>query len=150
MSTDCQPGAATATLLVDTTPIPRRRVDRIDEPARPLGPKRAALQLRRLQRSPTPAPAKLAPEVVCASRRDAVLLASKAGDVSFSLRATDQGCLVERTQRQAVGARLVQTMVFADQATFERWCAVEPIRFEDPVLYDQLRREGHGALDGKR
>jgi hypothetical protein len=80
----------------------------------------------------------------------ALILASKDNSIAFSLRATGVGLLIERTQRQPVGSRLVQTMVFADPTTFERWCASEPIRFDDPVLYDQLRREGHEALCGKR
>ncbi|MFZ2990695.1 hypothetical protein [Ideonella sp.] len=119
-------------------------MDRIDEPARPLGAKRAALQLRR-QSAPVPVEAK-------DQRTDTGerTLASQDATVAFALRATAFGLLIERTQRQAFGTRLVQTMVFEDQPTFDRWCDSEPMRFDDPMLYDRLRREGHDALGGPR
>lgn len=119
-------------------------MDRIDEPARPLGAKRAALQLRR-QSAPHAAEAN--DQRTGTGERT---LASRDATVAFALRATAFGLLIERTQRQAVGTRLVQTMVFEDQPTFDRWCDSEPMRFEDPMLYDRLRREGHEALGGQR
>ena len=58
MSTDCQPPAASPSAAIEVSPpFSKRRVDRIDEPARPLGAKRAALQLRR-QSAPAVAEAK--------------------------------------------------------------------------------------------
>lgn len=145
MSTDCQPPAAATTAAIEVySPLSKRRLDRIDEPARPLGAKRAALQLRR-QSAPVAAEAK-AQRTGTGERT----LASNGATVVFALRATAFGLLIERTQRQAVGTRLVQTMVFEDQPTFDRWCDSEPMRFEDPMLYDRLRREGHEALGGQR
>ena len=145
MSTDCQPPAASTTAAIEVSPpLCRRRMDRIDEPARPLGAKRAALQLRR-QSAPAVAEAK-DQRTVTGERT----LASKDARVAFAMRATAFGLLIERTQRQAVGTRLVQIMVFEDQPTFDRWCDSEPMRFEDPMLYDRLRREGHEALGGQR
>ena len=78
------------------------------------------------------------------------LWVSQDGSVGFVLCASINGLLIERTLRQTIGARLVQCMVFGDTGTFDRWCESEPMRFEDPVLYDRLRREGHEALGGKR
>ena len=145
MSTDCQPPAASTTAVIEVSPpFSKRRMDRIDEPARPLGAKRAALQLRR-QSAPLAAEAK--DQRIGTGERT---LASKDATVAFALRATAFGLLIERTQRQAVGTRLVQTMVFEDQSTFDRWCDSEPMRFEDPMLYDRLRREGREALGGQR
>ena len=55
MSTECRPSAASSAAPIDVSPpLNKRRIDRIDEPARPLGAKRAALQIRR-QRSARPA-----------------------------------------------------------------------------------------------
>ena len=148
MSTDCRPSAASPAAPIERSPrLTKRRIDGIDEPARPLGAKRAALQGRRLRATQ--------PVVRAAARNTGIdssemILASKNNSITFSLRATAIGLLIVRTQGQPVGARLIQTMVFADPTTFERWYASEPIRFDDPVLYDQLRREGHGALGGKR
>ncbi|OGB20134.1 MAG: hypothetical protein A2W72_08145 [Burkholderiales bacterium RIFCSPLOWO2_12_67_14] len=73
-------------------------------------------------------------------------LTSQDERVAFTLRSTALGLLVERTQRQTVGTRLVQIMVFADHEIFDRWCEVEPLRFGDALLYSKLRREGHAAL----
>jgi|SRR3990167_342342 hypothetical protein len=119
----------------------RRRLDRIDEPARPLGAKRAALQLRRKKPVVTGVRGK-----VQALRAAEVTLTSQDERVAFTLRSTALGLLVERTQRQTVGTRLVQIMVFADHEIFDRWCEVEPLRFGDALLYSKLRREGHAAL----
>jgi hypothetical protein len=148
MSTECRPSAASSTAPIEmSSPRAKRRIDRIDEPARPLGAKRAALQMRR-QRTAGPS-ARPAPKDGANPQHERTLV-SKDSFVTFTLRATDLGLLIERAQGQHFGARLVQTMVFADSGSFERWCASEPMRFEDPGLYDQLRREGHDALGGKR
>jgi hypothetical protein len=103
----------------------RRRLDPIDEPARPLGAKRAALLAQRtLQPTQT-------------ARRKS------------SCPATGEGLLVERTQRQVVGMRLVQALMFADLKSFDHWCDFEPLRFEDGLLFGELVREGHAALARK-
>ena len=147
MSTDCQPStvAPSASAREVSSPPGKGRLDRIDEPARPLGPKRAALQLRR-QRSGAPTVATKSKS----TSQGTPALVSQDGSVGFVLRASLNGLLIERTLLQAIGARLVQCMVFGDPGTFDRWCESEPMRFEDPVLYDRLRREGHEALGGKR
>ena len=146
MSNDRQPTAVAPPTSGDASPASgNRRLDRIDEPARPLGAKRAALQLRRLRNSTARDAAR--PQ---ASGLETLSLMSKDGSVGFVMRASPNSLLVERTQHQALGARLVQCMAFGDQGTFDRWCESEPIRFEDAVMYDQLRREGHDALGGKR
>lgn len=148
MSTECRPSAASSTAPIEmSSPLTKRRIDRIDEPARPLGAKRAALQIRR-QRTARPAARSTAKDD--ANPENEKSLTSKDNAVAFNLRATALGLLIERTQTQLVGARLVQTMVFDDVDSFDRWCASEPIRFDDPVLYDQLRRQGHEAFGGKR
>ncbi len=146
MSLDCQPSAATPAAARDA-PVPpgRRRLDRIDEPAQTLGAKRAALQLRRQCNGATRAAGQRQTFAT-----DALFLASTDGSVELLLRASPGGLLVQRTQPQPAGARLVQCMVFRELGGFDRWCESEPMRFEDPVLYDRLRRQGHEALDGKR
>lgn len=147
MSTDCQTSAVAPSAVVRevSSPPGTRRLDRIDEPARPLGPKRAALQLRRQRNgAPTVATKSQSPS------QGTLAFVSQDGLIGFVLRASLNSLVMERTQRQAIGARLVQCMVFGDPGTFDRWCESEPIRFEDPVLYDRLRREGHEALGGKR
>lgn len=146
MSTEYLPSAMAPPAARDASPPPgKRRLDSIDEPARPLGAKSAALQLRRRRTDVTRPAAKSRNQ-----QPNVLSLKSQDGTIGFVLRASLNGLLVERTQRQTFGTRLVQCMVFGNQATFDRWCDSEPMRFEDPVLYNQLRREGHDALRAER
>ena len=121
---------------------PRRRADAIDAPARPLGAKCAALQSRRRR-----AIAALTPGPTRCDDSGAICLCSKTSPVRLVLRTSSAGLFVERWQSREIGLRLTQCMVFADPGTFDRWCAIEPLRFEDPLLHGQLVRHGHDALD---
>ena len=122
-----------------------RRVDALDEPARPLGPKRAALHDRR-QQSPSGRSARPArgPEPVAAGK---VVMSSDAA-LTFLIFPTHSGVLVKRTHCPSPGPRIVHIMKFDCVERFDRWCTCEPIRFADPLLYDQLLRSGHDALYG--
>jgi hypothetical protein len=120
----------------------RRRVDAIDEPARPLGAKCAALQRRRRR-----AIAALATHSTRHIDNEATCFSSATRPIRFVLRTSPVGLLIERSQSGEIGFRLMQYMVFADPATFDRWCANEPLRFEDPMLHGQLVRHGHDVLD---
>ena len=126
---------------VVTRPPVRRRIDPIDAPARPLGSKRLALVTKR-----TNAAASTSDRHAARIAAGENFLANHDGTVTFLLRATRYGLVMERTQRQASGIRLVQTMVFHDVKSFERWCAVEPLRFDDGLLFSKLGREGHAAF----
>jgi hypothetical protein len=137
---DWQPSDAPAAIDQDPTQVSHRRRDKVDEPARALGPKRAALHARRVRAAPT---CMAAPQGTC-------LLACKDASVAFALRPTHAGLLIERTQCQPMGARLVQTLLFETVNRFERWCDAEPTRFDEPMLYEQLRREGHEAFGSER
>ncbi|RYE75642.1 MAG: hypothetical protein EOO80_14715 [Oxalobacteraceae bacterium] len=134
MSTDLQHGAAPVAAPHILKQIEKRRhIDAIDQPARPLGAKRQALQTRRAQ-----------------TAAQAIGLVANSASVAFDLRPTATGLLVERTQSRALGACLVQTMLFKDLHIFERWCDAEPTRFDDPMRFSQLRRDGHEALCRQR
>jgi hypothetical protein len=119
----------------------KRRIDPIDALARPLGSKRLALIAKR-----TNAAASTSDRNAVRIAAGDTLLANLDGTVTFLLRATSYGLLMERTQRQASGMRLVQTMVFHDVKSFDLWCAVEPLRFDDGLLFSKLGREGHAAF----
>jgi hypothetical protein len=145
MSNDLKTFAVAALMpTVAVESLVKRRIDRIDEPARPLGAKRAALQERRKKST-----GKCHQSKSGLHEYGVLTLASSDEAVAFSLRATALGLVVERTQRPVMGTRLIQVMVFTDQPAFDRWCAFEPMRFEDGLLYSQLRREGHAALTAK-
>jgi hypothetical protein len=121
---------------------PRRRADAIDAPARPLGAKCAALQSRRRR-----AIAALTPGPTRCNDNGAMCLRSATSPVRLVLRTSPVGLFVERSQSRELGHSLTQCMVFADPGTFDRWCAIEPLRFEDPMLHGQLVRHGHDVLD---
>lgn len=103
-------------------------------------PTRAAALQQRRQRDPRVRTSARAADALAAT------FESSDGTVAFALRGSPQGLLVERTQRHVAGARLMQCLVFVDPATFDRWCDSDPIRFDDPVAYEHLRRAGHEAL----
>ncbi len=119
----------------------KRRIDPIDAPARPLGHKRLALITKR-----TNAAASTSARKAVRTADGDIWLANHDGTVTFLLRATSYGLLMERTQRQASGMRLVQTMVFHDVKSFDLWCSVEPVRFDDGMLFSKLGRAGHAAF----
>ena len=138
------PVVMTSAPSVATRPTVKRRFDPIDAPARALGAKRLALVMKR------------AASAALADGRNAAhaatgdsLLVSGNGAVTFLLRTTNYGLLMERTQRQGASIRLVQMMVFFDEKSFDFWCAVEPLRFEDGLLFNKLVREGHAAFTAK-
>lgn len=39
-------------------------------------------------------------------------------------------------------ARVVQTVLFTDGGSFDRWCDTDTTRFDYPVLYVRLKRDG--------
>lgn len=138
------PVVMTSAPSVATRPTVKRRIDPIDEPARALGAKRSALVMKRADSAALAA----GRNAVLAATGDS-LLVSVNGAVTFLLRTTNYGLLMERTQHQGASMRLVQTMVFRDEKSFDFWCAVEPLRFEDGLLFNKLVREGHAAFTAK-
>ena len=114
-----------------------RRIDHIEEPARSLGDKSTALLARRRQ-PPNASSAPASTSVRVVSSADATL--------TFSMSPAAGGMLVERTHCRSLGPRIVLRMLFDSTERFDRWCASEPVRFEDPRLFDELRRHGHEVL----
>ena len=122
------------------------------EPVRDLGPKAAVLHARRQRAAALRPPAP--------RRRDKAefALASDDGAVVFVLRRTvvqrppghetqpATGLHVERIQRRPLGCQLVQYMRFEVVAAFASWCELDPIRFDYPLLYSRLRRQGDDLL----
>jgi hypothetical protein len=70
------------------------------------------------------------------------------GAVCFRLRATPLGLSIERERRHAQArARLVQSVVFTDWASFIRWCEADSVRFDYPVVFHDLRRAANALLE---
>lgn len=72
-------------------------------------------------------------------------LRSEDGAIAFTLDRTPNGVVVERVSMRGEAARVVQTVLFTDGGSFDRWCDTDATRFEHPVLYVRLKHDG-GAL----
>ena len=125
----------------------RARRDQGIDSAHPLGPKAAALHVRRRRLVGTKAAS--TPKAKDREPPDR-LLASEDGGVAFVLRPSNAGLYVERTQRRPLDTHIVQSMVFESFEVFLRWCEADPVRFDHPVLYKRLRRDGDDLLHAKR
>ena len=65
----------------------------------------------------------------------------------YRLRSTKAGLWVQRERRQLDSrARLVQSAVFEDATAFTRWCDADTARFDYPVVFTSLQREGQFLL----
>ena len=128
----------------DERPAPRARRRRRpgQEQVRPLGPKAAVLHARRQRLSVAKAAARAARNAPAGE----FILATEDGAFAFALRGSPCGLYVERTQRHPLGAHLVQSMIFNGSDAFLRWCAADPVRFDHPVLFGRLRRQGDELL----
>ena len=75
-----------------------------------------------------------------------VVVKSDDGGVCFRLRPTRSGLWVQRDRwRKDNHARLVQSVVFASSDGFARWCEADSVRFDYPIVFSAIKREG-GAL----
>lgn len=115
-----------------------RKLDPIDGP-RALGAKRLALQAQKRRNDVADGHAGL---LRTTAGSGACVLISATGMVAFAIRRTGSGLFVEKRYCPPTGARTSIAMVFESQSVFERWCDLEPTRFHDPLLCDQLRRRG--------
>ena len=136
--------SSTAAAEVSASRTARQRAWERDG-VRPLGEKRALLHAQRQRADKVRFVAR-----PTTTRDGALLLRTEDGAVAFVLRSATSGLTVERTQRRPLGACLVQTLLFTSHEAFARWCEADAVRFDEPVLYDRLRREGNVFLDCKR
>lgn len=67
--------------------------------------------------------------------------------VSFLLAGIGGRLFIERTHRSLAGTMAVQCLLIGGREEFLRWCEVEPVRFEHPVVFDRLWRYGDEVLD---
>ncbi len=75
-----------------------------------------------------------------------IVIKSDDGNVCFRLRPTRSGLWVQRDRRREEShARLVHSVVFASIDGFARWCESDSVRFDYPIVFSTVRREG-GAL----
>lgn len=113
---------------------------RLDPIPRPLGIKRTALQAQKLRRNAIEGHVGL---IRTTDRPDACVLISADGMTAFAVSEMSTALVIEKRHCPQEGPRTSQVMLFENAAVFDHWCDIEPARFEDPLLCDQLRRKGH-------
>lgn len=60
----------------------------------------------------------------------------------FQLSARPSGIAVQRSERRAGGGQVTQSLRFADETAFVRWCESDALRFAYPLLFSKLTRSG--------
>ena len=113
---------------------------RLDPIPRPLGAKRSALQARKHRHATLLWHVGL---VRTTGADGACLLTSTDGTTAFAISRTTTALVVEKRHCPLEGPQTSHVMLFENGAAFDRWCDIEPTRFDDPLLCDQLRRRGH-------
>ena len=83
-----------------------------------------------------------------AQRPDSRTLRSDDGLVAFTLARTARGVFVERFLLRHDQACVMQSALFTDGQSFERWCDADVVRFHYPLVHLDLKRNGH-ALFGQ-
>jgi len=138
MSTDSKSTAA----MPSPPPAMHPRHALPGEWVRPFGDKVTALQRRRRN-------SEASRRAANDTRRGGVALANAAATVAFRLVPVPTGLLVERVQHRPTGTVLRQTLLLRQRPQFEAWCAVEPLRLEEPAVWTRLRRAGDGVFDDR-
>ena len=112
----------------------------LDPIPRPLGVKRSALQAQKLRREALAWHVGL---IRTANKSGACVLISTDGLTAFAVSDSATALIIEKRYCRENGTRISQLMLFDNETVFDRWCDIEPTRFDDPLLCDQLRRRGH-------
>lgn len=76
----------------------------------------------------------------------AIRVASDDGVLEYHLSGCTAGLFVERIEQRAAKARVSQSAIFKDTTAFERWCDADVARFDYPLVYVNLRRNGDRVL----
>lgn len=129
-------------VLPSLLPAVHRRHALPGDRVRPFGEKVTALQRRRRD-------SEAARRAANDARLSGIALANATATVAFHLLAVPAGLLVERVQHRPAGTVLCQNLLLRDRRQFEAWCAVEPLRLEEPAVWTRLRRAGDGVFDDR-
>jgi hypothetical protein len=92
------------------------------------------------------------PSSCCVARRrrgdpdSPAVLVTADGKVSYALTARQPGLQVERSTYGRTDLQVSQTLFFSDRDAFDRWCDTDPIRFQQPLLHEQLKQTGGELL----
>ena len=73
-------------------------------------------------------------------------LRSEDGIIEFRLARVSRGVFVERLKRRPGKGRILQAIMFDNDASFHRWCDADAMRHTYPLVYVALRRSGNELL----
>jgi hypothetical protein len=79
-----------------------------------------------------------------------VRIATADGSLTFELHVRRGGVLVRRSELRRDRSRFDQSMLFASLQGFMDWCACERVRFDHPVIFVSLARNGRALFDVAR
>jgi hypothetical protein len=60
--------------------------------------------------------------------------------VRVALQRQAGGVLLEIEEGRSIGPRIVVVTSFTQASSLEDWCADDPLRFEEPIVHQQVRR----------
>lgn len=66
---------------------------------------------------------------------------SATGQIRVALHRNACGVLLELEDRRSTWPRVVVVAAFTRASSFEDWCSNDPLRFEMPIVHQQIRRE---------
>ncbi len=64
------------------------------------------------------------------------------GQLTFTLRWCSDGVYAVRVQLNPAGGKVVQCVLFSDEAGFLRWCDADSAKFNYPLVCSNVRRRG--------
>ena len=67
--------------------------------------------------------------------------------IEFHLVPTERGLFVERVRTVLGVTRVVQIVHFEDDASFNRWCEADSVRFDYPMIHVKLKSNGAALFD---
>lgn len=67
---------------------------------------------------------------------------------SFALHRRAGALVLELQERSVDGCSVAIVTAFTDLSAFNDWCDDDPLRFEYPVVHQQVRRQGHALWGG--
>lgn len=70
------------------------------------------------------------------------------GAVTYSFARSGQLLCVRRIQRRPLGTHSIQSVVLATHKEFERWIAGDSVRFDYPLVFEQLRAAADAHFTG--
>jgi hypothetical protein len=72
--------------------------------------------------------------------RNRTVAATTDGEVSVTLHRCASGVLLELEERRSDGSRIIVVTAFTQSNSLDAWCADDPLRFDAPMLHQQVRR----------